>query len=145
VLDLSRGKWELAILIPRLSIDHYDIPTRILLGEISTIEPYRLSIGSIAIDEDSLDEELLVASHLTRDELDTTLDDLFFDDIQEGEFFTDITLIFDIPWEIREELLHRLYPRFTEFLDIGISRMQEWLGEEHTLIIARKKEKTTWI
>ena len=72
----------------------------------------------IAVGEYSLDEELLVASHLIGEELDPTLHGLFLLNIEKRELGPDITLIFIILRKEMDKIRGRLDPRFVEPLDI---------------------------
>ena len=132
VLDLSRWECEPTIFVLGLAIYENYITICELLQEILAVEPYSLSVGSISIDEDGLDKEFFVPGILGCDEFNFTFHHLFVDDIERRELLTDITLVLDISWEIREEIHHGLDLRFAETLDIRISSMEERFGQLHT-------------
>lgn len=82
-------------------------------------------MGSITIRENRFDEEFFIASHLTREEFDSTLDDLFLVDIHHRETITNFTLVLDISGKTEEQVSYGFNSYFLEFFYVGISSMEE--------------------
>lgn len=80
---------------------------------------------TVAVGDDCFDEELLVPSHLTREKLDSTLDDLLFCDIEKRELRHHITLILVVFRIESDKISHSFYACFFQFFDIDVSSMQE--------------------
>lgn len=82
-------------------------------------------MGTIRISEYCFDEEFFISRHLTREELDGTLDYLLFLDVYHRESVTDGTLVFNISWKIEEKVSNRFNPSFSQFFDVRIRRAEE--------------------
>ncbi len=121
----TTGERELAVFIFWHSVDEDSISSSILLQEKTSIEPYCLCMGSITIRENRFDEEFFIASHLTREEFDSTLDDLFLVDIHHRETITNFTLVLDISGKTEEQVSYGFNSYFLEFFYVGISSMEE--------------------
>ena len=125
MLDLRTRKRETTILIFRLPEEEYSIAFCEFRQYKSLIEPYCLSVHTITIRDDCLDEKLLVPRHLTREELDRSFDDLLLLDIQEGEFRIYFTLILVVSGIESDKIPHSFYTCFFQFLNIHIGGMEE--------------------
>ncbi len=99
MLDLSTRKRESTVFIFWLSIEKDSISLRELREDNPLIEPYSLSMRSVTISDDCLDEKFFISSHLIREKFDRTLYCLFFLNIQHRELREDITLVFIVTWK----------------------------------------------
>lgn len=125
MLDLRARKREATILIFWFSEEKYSISFTEFREYHPLIEPDCFSMHAVTVGDDCFNKEFLVPRHLTREELDGTLDDLFFCDIEKRELSQYITLVLVVFRIESDEVRYRLYPRFAELLHVDVSSMQE--------------------
>jgi hypothetical protein len=132
MLDVRVGKREFAVFVLRLSENNHRISLRKPLCQIPPIEPNRLRVVAVRIDENGFDEEFFVAREFGREEFDGALDRLFFPEVDIRKSRREVALVLDVARKIEKQIFHAFHSRARELFDIRIGRMQKGFRELHT-------------